>query len=101
MESGTGYATILESGTGYFWPNKEVPNFLPDRYVCVDHSLVTYQFVRLAVKGVALESYKDGLSLVFSSAKALLWMEAKGGSVEDGCIQGCIQDVKASLSILA
>ena len=52
-------------------------------------------------KEVALESYKDGLSLVYSSAKALLWMEAKSGSVEDGCIQGCIQDFKTSLSVLA
>ena len=30
----------------------------------------------------------------------LLWVEAKGGTVEDGCIQGYIQDVKAHLSIL-
>ena len=82
----------MESGTGYSGPNKEVPNLLPDRYVCADH---------LAVKEVALESYKDGLSLVYSSAKALLWMEAKSGSVEDGCIQGCIQDFKMSLSVLA
>lgn len=76
-------------------------SLLSDRYVCADHSLVTYQFVRLAVKGVDLESYKDVLSLVFSSANALLWMEVKGASVEDRCIQGCIQDVKASLSVLA
>ena len=91
----------MESRTGYSGPTKGVPNLLPDRYVCADHSLVPYQFVRLAVNGVALESYKDGLSLVYSSAKALLWMEAKGGSVVDGCIQGCIQEVKASLSTLA
>ena len=57
-------------------------SLLSDRYVCGDHSLITYQFVRLAVKGVALESYKDGLSLVFSTTNALLWMEAKGASVD-------------------
>ena len=34
-------------------------------------------------------------------ADTLLWMEAKGESVEDGCIQDCIQHVKAGLSILA
>lgn len=35
------------------------------------------------------------------AAGTLLWMVAKGRSVEDGCIQGCIQHVKAGLSILA
>ena len=33
-------ALSWESGIGYSGPNKEVPNLLPDRYVCADHLAV-------------------------------------------------------------